>query len=208
MTLVGFLWFLGALRERRRGVGRTRSASRSAPVGRRARAHAGRVPDRPRRAGARARVVRLGWTRLALLPLLALLVHRASRTTARTARTTCCSIWDSDTASTRDGAARHVAASPCSPASASCWSGAGAASARCSAARWRRSSGPARRSPSSACSACIPAALGADEVAEVVDTVLIVLITALPFAFLVGPAALEPLARGRRERAVRAARRR
>ena len=54
MTMVGFVWFLGALDQRRERVGVHARPGAELAVDRRARAHAGGVPDRPGGPGARA----------------------------------------------------------------------------------------------------------------------------------------------------------
>src|SRR5215207_6982042 len=55
MTLVGFMWFLGALNSADAAWAYTARTSRRRALARRPRAHAGRLPDRAGATGARAR---------------------------------------------------------------------------------------------------------------------------------------------------------
>ena len=186
MTLVGFTWFAGRAVVRRRALGYTLGAARATLwIG--ALVHLlVAYPDRPRRAGAGAPARAAG-----LGGLGAAGAGRAgdarARTTAATAPRTCCWSGTTSTSPTVSSWLFAVGLPCCSSARACCSCGAGAGSARCSAARWRRCCGPARRvAVAGRGQRCIPIALGADGVAQVVDSALIVLITAVPFAFLVG----------------------
>ena len=193
--------------QRRQRVGVHDRPGAELAVDRGARAHAGRVPDRPGGAGARAQTScgssgsprsSLGRSRCS-----------SSRTrTATTARTTCC--WSGRTrprppCSRRIGLLVLVVV----------LGGLVVVLIR----RWR-SFGPVQRRALSpvlwtgtavavvALLTVVTQPLASDDVTAVLDAVLTVLITAVPFAFLVGLMRSIALARRRGERAVRAARRR
>jgi signal transduction histidine kinase len=185
MTLVGFMWFLGALGSADAAWAYTLGLLVGALwIG--ALVHmlvafpTGRVE-----AGLERRVVVLGWSAAVGLPLLLTLV---------TARPDDCAdcpdnlllVWDSETASNLvEGAVVVIPAA--------LLVGLGVVLIR----RWRGFGKVQRRALAPVVwtgaavavvgvASVLPIAFGADEVSQVVDAVLIVLITALPFAFLVG----------------------
>ena len=134
------------------------------------------------------------------------------RRTARRARRTCC--WSTDRP---DGRSTRVQARSSARAGVvllvgrawSCSSGAGAARGRCSGGRWRRSLWTGRRRRGSpAPSALIPQALGAEGDRRWSTSSLIALRHRGAVRVPRRPVALEPLARGRGQRARRALRRR
>jgi signal transduction histidine kinase len=185
MTLVGFLWFLGALRSADAAWAYTiglllSSLWVAALVHMLAVFPTGRIEGRLDRT-----VVALGWIGATVIPLLSVLV---------TAKPDDCAdcpanlllIWDNDTASSVvEGVALVI-----SLVLLACL-------AVMLIRRWRAFGKVQRRALAPVVwtgaavailgiLTVIPAALGADSVANVADSALIVLITAVPFAFLVG----------------------
>ena len=207
MTLVGFLWFLGALGSADAAWAYTLGLLVGALwLG--ALVHmlvafpTGRVEP-----GLERGVVVLGWSVSIVLPFVAALVT-ARPNDCRDCPDNLLLAWDSDVAST-------VVEAVALAVSVVLLVGFGVVLIR----RWRGFGKVQRRALAPVIwtggavavvglVSVLPIALGADEVSEVVDAVLIVLITALPFAFLVGLMRSSLSRAGRRQRAVRAARRR
>jgi len=185
MTLVGFMWFLGALRSADTAWAYTLGLLVGALwIG--ALVHmliafpTGRVEP-----GVERGVVILGWSTSIVLPFLAALVT-ARPNGCRDCPDNLLLAWDSDTASSVVEGTGLVA-------SVVLLVGLGVVLIR----RWRGFGKVQRRALAPVVwtaaavavvgiASVLPIALGADEVSHVVDAVLIVLITALPFAFLVG----------------------
>ena len=186
MTLVGFLWFTGALENADAAWAFTVGLALSslwlgALVHMLIAFPAGRVAP-----GLERTIVRLGWGATALLPLIGLLVLDDPSGCTGDCPDNLLLVWD-------NGAASDVVEGIGVLITIGLLGGLAVILIR----RWR-SFGPVQRralSPvvwTGAASAIggvltvIPAALGADEVSQFVDSVLIFLITALPFAFLLG----------------------
>jgi signal transduction histidine kinase len=185
MTLVGFMWFLGALSSADTPWAYTLgTVVGSLWVG--ALVHmlvafpTGRVAP-----GLERMVVLLAWADSTILPFLSVLVT-AQPGGCKDCPDNLLLIWDSDTASTVVEAINLAA-------SVVLLVGLGWVLVR----RWRGFGKVQRRALSPVIwtgaavagvgiASLVPEALGADNVAEVVNGVLIVLITALPFAFLLG----------------------
>ncbi|HKH16049.1 MAG TPA: histidine kinase [Solirubrobacteraceae bacterium] len=185
MTLVGFMWFLGALGSADTAWAYTLGLLVGALwIG--ALVHmliafpTGRVEP-----GVERGVVILGWSTSIVLPFLAALVT-ARPNGCRDCPDNLLLAWDSDTASSVVEGTGLVA-------SVVLLVGLGVVLIR----RWRGFGKVQRRALAPVVwtaaavavvgiASVLPIAFGADEVSHVVDAVLIVLITALPFAFLVG----------------------
>jgi signal transduction histidine kinase len=185
MTLVGFMWFLGALGSADAAWAYTAGLALSglwigALVHMLVAFPTGRVEPGLERA-----VVLLGWVWAAALPPLLLLVT-ARPDDCRDCPENLLLVWDNDAASTVLQAVALAIA-------AVLLTGLGIVLVR----RWRGYGAVQRRALApviwTACAVAVvglvsllPAAFGAEDVSELADAVLTVLITALPFAFLVG----------------------
>jgi signal transduction histidine kinase len=185
MTLVGFLWFLGALSSADTAWAYTLGVVLGtlwvgAVVHMLVAFPSGRVKP-----GLERGVVVLGWSAAIALPFVATLVT-ARPNGCRDCPDDLLLVWDSDTASTVvEGLGLVV--------SVVLLVGLGVVLVR----RWRGFGKVQRRALAPVVwtggavavvgvGSVLPIAFGADELSQVVDAVLIVLITALPFAFLVG----------------------
>ena len=185
MTLVGFMWFLGALSTADTAWAYTLGLLLGtlwigALVHMLVAFPTGRVEPGIERA-----VVFLGWSASIAMPLLAVLVT-ARPNDCRDCPDNLLLVWDSDTASTVVEAIGLVV-------SVVLLAGLGLVLIR----RWRGFGKVQRRALAPVVwtgaavavvgvASVLPIALGADQVSEAVDAGLIVLITALPFAFLLG----------------------